>query len=77
MCSLQRALWHLCLLSALEQQSRAESVQTCAGTESVTQVPVHWGIHEDVYCAVRPALIVLALSQNSFACHPCRLVLRS
>ena len=22
-------------------------------TGSVTQVPTHWGIHEDIYCAVR------------------------
>lgn len=27
-------------------------VRRHAGTEEVTEVPTHWGIHEDVYCAV-------------------------
>ena len=37
-----------------------------AGTESVTQVPVHWGIHEDVYCAVS----LPASASCRFLMHP-------
>lgn len=38
--------------------AHSQALVLLAGAGTVTQVPVQWGIHEDVYCAVQPLTVL-------------------